>query len=50
MSYFKILHTFLAGCQICLFFFWLGKIARVSHFCPMITQILKKCTNILDNS
>ena len=48
-SYFNILYTFLVRCKIYLLFFWLGKIDRVSHFCPMSTQIYK-CTNILDIS
>ena len=35
MNYFNILHTFLFGPNICALFFRLGRIDRVSHFCPM---------------
>ena len=44
-SYFNILHTFLVRLKMCALFSRLGKIDRVSHFCPMNTQI-KKCINI----
>ena len=48
--WYKLSHEiFCVGYEICLHFFWLGKIDRVSHFCPISTRILK-CTTIFDIS